>query len=99
QEIMALPIANSGNSAVNETPDLFEALSPRPVARLPLRLSPLIKAASWEELATLRRESRTRNVEGIMLKRLTSAYGVGRQRGDWWKWKIEPFVMDAVLIN
>ena len=34
-----------------------------------------------------------------MLKRLNSPYGVGRQRGDWWKWKIDPLVMDAVLIN
>ena len=33
-----------------------------------------------------------------MLKRLTSAYGVGRKRGDWWKWKIDPFTIDAVLI-
>jgi DNA ligase-1 len=33
-----------------------------------------------------------------MLKRLTSEYGVGRRRGDWWKWKVAPFAMDAVLI-
>jgi DNA ligase-1 len=36
--------------------------------------------------------------EGLMLKRLTSAYGVGRRRGDWWKWKVDPFSVDAVLI-
>ena len=63
-----------------------------------LRPSPLVPAASWAELATLRSESRARGVEGLMLKRLTSAYGVGRKRGDWWKWKIEPFTIDAVLI-
>ena len=39
-----------------------------------------------------------RGVEGLMLKRLTSAYGVGRKRGDWWKWKIDPHTIDAVLI-
>src|SRR4029077_8289812 len=45
-----------------------------------------------------RRQSRARGVEGFMLKRLGSAYRVGRRRGDWWKWKIEPYSVDAVLI-
>ena len=49
-------------------------------------------------LAAVRAASRERGVEGLMLKRRTSAYGVGRKRGDWWKWKIEPFTIDAVLI-
>ena len=47
---------------------------------------------------TARAEPRARDVEGLMLKRLDSPYGVGRQRGDWWKWKIEPYTVDAVLI-
>ncbi len=64
-----------------------------------LRLSPVVQVASWEELATLRAESRQRQVEGFMLKRVNSPYRVGRQRGDWWKWKIEPYTVDAVLIN
>jgi DNA ligase-1 len=63
-----------------------------------LRASPLVHATSWTELAALRAESRARGVEGFMLKRTTSAYGVGRKRGDWWKWKIDPFTIDAVLI-
>jgi DNA ligase-1 len=63
-----------------------------------LRASPTIAAASWAELAELRAESRGRGVEGLMLKRRSSTYGVGRKRGDWWKWKIEPFTIDAVLI-
>jgi len=63
-----------------------------------LRLSPLVTPASWSELATLRADSRARGVEGFMLKRLTSTYGVGRKRGDWWKWKIDPYTIDAVLI-
>jgi DNA ligase-1 len=48
-------------------------------------------------LRALRRESRDRRVEGFMLKRLGSPYRVGRKRGDWWKWKIEPYSVDAVL--
>ena len=63
-----------------------------------LRASPAITAASWEELAVLRAESRERGVEGFMLKRLSSPYGVGRKKGDWWKWKIDPYTVDAVLI-
>ncbi len=61
-------------------------------------LSPLVRADSWEELKQLRQESRRRRVEGFMLKRLASPYRVGRRRGDWWKWKIEPYSVDAVLI-
>jgi DNA ligase-1 len=60
--------------------------------------SPVIAAGSWTELARLREESRGRNVEGMMLKRKASPYRVGRQRGDWWKWKVNPFTVDAVLI-
>lgn len=63
-----------------------------------LRLSEQVSAESWEGLAELRRGSRSRGVEGLMLKRWTSAYRPGRKRGDWWKWKIEPFTMDAVLV-
>jgi DNA ligase-1 len=63
-----------------------------------IRPSISIAASGWDELAALRQESRSRNVEGLMLKRLDSPYGVGRKRGDWWKWKIEPHTMDAVLI-
>ena len=63
-----------------------------------LRPSPAVVGSSWEELAEVRSESRARGVEGLMLKRAASAYGVGRKRGDWWKWKIDPHTMDAVLI-
>jgi DNA ligase-1 len=63
-----------------------------------LLLSPVLEG-TWEELARLREESRARAVEGFMLKRKTSAYGSGRKRGDWWKWKIDPYTIDAVLIH
>ncbi|WNG14780.1 ATP-dependent DNA ligase [Cystobacter fuscus] len=61
-------------------------------------ISPRIPADTWEELAQARRESRERNVEGFMIKRLESPYQHGRKRGDWWKWKIDPFTVDAVLL-
>jgi DNA ligase-1 len=63
-----------------------------------LRVSPTVSAASWKDLAKLREDSRARGVEGMMIKRLDSQYGVGRKRADWWKWKIDPFSVDAVLI-
>lgn len=63
-----------------------------------LRLSPRLASTSWADLAARRAESRDRGVEGLMLKRLESTYGVGRKRGDWWKWKVAPYTVDAVLI-
>jgi DNA ligase-1 len=63
-----------------------------------LRVSPLVTANSWQELAALRADSRARGVEGLMIKRRASPYGVGRKRGDWWKWKIDPYTIDAVLV-
>ncbi|MEO6033777.1 MAG: ATP-dependent DNA ligase, partial [Verrucomicrobiota bacterium] len=68
------------------------------VNQSPLRLSSIVHAHSWTELGELQASARQRGVEGLMLKRRLSGYGVGRQRGDWWKWKIDPFVIDAVLI-
>ena len=61
-------------------------------------LSPAVGAATWAEVASARSESRSKHAEGVMLKRLGSAYGVGRRRGDWWKWKVNPLTVDAVLI-
>lgn len=61
-------------------------------------VSPSVDAPSWEALAKVRHESRARNVEGFMLKRLDSVYQHGRKRGDWWKWKIDPFTVDAILL-
>ncbi|MBX5461336.1 MAG: ATP-dependent DNA ligase [Steroidobacteraceae bacterium] len=63
-----------------------------------LAVSPLVTAACWDELAKLREESRARSVEGLMLKQKASPYGTGRQRGAWWKWKIDPYSFDAVML-
>jgi DNA ligase-1 len=63
-----------------------------------LQLSPLVEAASWQALEKQRQSCRDRYGEGLMLKRLDSPYRVGRQQGDWWKWKVAPFTVDGVLI-
>jgi len=63
-----------------------------------LVLSEEVAGESWEALAALRSEARRRGVEGLMLKRRDSPYRSGRPRGDWWKWKIDPYSIDAVLV-
>jgi DNA ligase-1 len=64
----------------------------------PCALSPAIEAPDWAGLAAIRQQSREQAAEGLMLKRLAAPYLVGRKRGDWWKWKIDPYSVDAVLI-
>jgi len=63
-----------------------------------LKLSPVIAHSNWDHLAQLREGSREMASEGIMLKRKSSVYQVGRKVGDWWKWKIDPLTIDAVMI-
>ncbi|MBW4790893.1 ATP-dependent DNA ligase [Pseudomonas tolaasii] len=62
--------------------------------------SPLLTATTWAELAEQREDSRRLGVEGMMLKARDGLYGVGRTKdmGVWWKWKVDPFSVDAVLI-
>jgi DNA ligase-1 len=73
----------------------LEAIAPPGSA---LVLSPIVTEPTWEALTQVRLESRDRKVEGFMLKRLGSPYRVGRRRGDWWKWKVDPYSVDCVLI-
>ena len=66
-----------------------------------LRLSPVLQG-NWSQLAAQRNRARELGVEGLMLKRADAPYGIGRTkldaRGQWWKWKIDPYTIDAVLI-
>ena len=70
-----------------------------------IAISPLIPFASWDELIAARADPATAGagsnadaVEGVMIKRRDSAYLPGRPKGFWWKWKREPFIVDAVLM-
>ena len=65
-----------------------------------LRLSPLLHGADWADLARQREAARSLGTEGFMLKHRDARYGVGRTKdvGVWWKWKIDPISVDAVLI-
>jgi DNA ligase-1 len=67
-------------------------------AEAPVRASPPIAFARWDELAQIRATARAARAEGLMLKRLNSPYLSGRKKGDWWKWKLDPLTVDAVMI-
>jgi len=78
-----------------ELAQLIEQVRPTSVC---IVLSELIAFNHWEELKVIRQDARAVQSEGLMLKRKDSTYQVGRKRGDWWKWKLDPFTIDAVLI-
>ncbi|WP_452221986.1 ATP-dependent DNA ligase [Lacinutrix salivirga] len=63
-----------------------------------LKLSKIIQFNNWNELDVLRNSARRFNSEGLMLKQKASPYHVGRKKGDWWKWKVDPLTIDAVMI-
>ena len=63
-----------------------------------LTLSEVINFKNWDELDALRNAARQFNSEGLMLKKKSSSYHVGRKKGDWWKWKVDPLTIDAVMI-
>lgn len=89
-DIRALPFA--------ERRARLETLVADVPSQAPLRLSPRLKFTTWEDLADERARSREIFAEGLMLKRLDSPYRDGRRKGDWWKWKVDPLVIDAVMI-
>jgi DNA ligase-1 len=74
----------------------FIAVEAPPPQRL--QLSTVLTVSNWDELAVLQQQARRLGVEGLMIKQRSSDYRVGRQRGSWWKWKVMPYVCDAVLI-
>lgn len=77
---------------------LLEHLSQNLPSTGPLFLSQSISFKDWNELTEIRTRSRDHHAEGLMLKRKNASYQVGRKVGDWWKWKIDPLTIDAVMI-
>ena len=78
------------------------ALAETIVSQLPggasMGLSPVLNVTTWDDARAAREQSRGMSAEGLMLKRRASPYGVGRKVGDWWKWKVNPLTVDAVLV-
>lgn len=63
-----------------------------------LQRPPSVNVKTWADAAKARENSKHQRAEGLMLKRATSTYQMGRPVGDWWKWKVDPYTIDAVLI-
>lgn len=64
-----------------------------------IRLSPIFDASKgWEAMTEVRSYSREKGIEGLMIKESKAIYGVGRKKGLWWKWKIDPYTVDAVMV-
>ena len=61
-------------------------------------ISDKIKVNTWSHLVGLHKQSRQYKAEGFMIKSIESTYREGRKRGDWWKWKVNPMTVDAVLL-
>lgn len=76
----------------------LDALLAELPAEAAVRPSPLIGFKDWSGLARARASARAERAEGVMLKRADSPYRGGRKKGDWWKWKLDPLTIDAVMI-
>lgn len=63
-----------------------------------INIPQIVETENWEDLIEIRKNSRENNSEGLMLKNKNSTYHSGRKKGDWWKWKVDPLTIDAVLI-
>ncbi len=86
-----------GQQKSNATEQSRNKVTERSRSGLPLQLSETMDFTSWKEVALEREQSREKHSEGLMLKRKDSPYLVGRKKGDWWKWKVDPLTIDAVL--
>lgn len=58
----------------------------------------LLRSGAWSDLRETRHKARDVRAEGLMLKHKNSRYETGRVTGSWWKWKLDPFSVDAVLV-
>ena len=82
----------------NERRRMLESLCANQSKALPLRLSERLSFDTWAVLGDLRDVARSHHAEGLMIKNKQSTYGVGRKKGSWWKWKLDPLTIDAVMI-
>ncbi|WP_099826566.1 ATP-dependent DNA ligase [Oceaniglobus indicus] len=101
--LRAYDLIEHGGEDIRQTPFIerrqrLETLVGSVPSDAPLRLSERIPFTDWSHLASLRQTSRDRHAEGLMLKRNDSPYRDGRKKGDWWKWKVDPLTIDAVMI-
>ncbi|MEQ8902630.1 MAG: ATP-dependent DNA ligase [Roseovarius sp.] len=101
--LMAYDLLEQGGRDLRDTPfaerrDRLDQLIADLPDTAPLRPSPAIPFTTWDDLETTRTTARTHRAEGLMLKRRSGPYHAGRKKGDWWKWKLDPLTLDAVMI-
>lgn len=101
--LMAYDLLEHGGTDIRATPfqsrrHVLERLCNTLPATAPLRLSPEVTGPTWDALHIERSKSRALHAEGLMLKHRASPYLAGRKKGSWWKWKIDPLTVDAVMI-
>ncbi|MDQ2668122.1 MAG: ATP-dependent DNA ligase [Gemmatimonadota bacterium] len=98
RDIRGLPLAERRRELACVVGPDRERESVHSLVASPLHLSPTIPLGSWDDARAAHGRSRDHRAEGLMLKRLDSEYGVGRRKGSWWKWKVQPFSIDAVMV-
>lgn len=76
--------------------DLFDGYASR--IRVPLLVSPLLEVGDWQDVRKEVDRAREMRVEGVMLKHREASYGTGREKGRWWKWKMDPLTLDVVMV-
>lgn len=103
--IMAYDLLEIGSKDCRQTPlterrsRLFEMIGALDEdGRKRIRFSPDIEFTSWKNISEIRDLARSRKAEGLMIKSKTGIYRAGRRKGDWWKWKLDPYTIDAVMI-
>ena len=101
--ILAYDLLESGGEDLREQPlsvrrERLAALVESSNAESRILLSPVVGASSWDDIRAAKNRARALGSEGLMLKKLDAPYGVGRRKGGWWKWKLEPYTVDAVMI-
>jgi DNA ligase-1 len=97
-DILELENVDLRKNSQEERRKILEGVLAKCAITKTILLSPLILFKNWEDLRQLHHSSRENSAEGFMIKRKSAPYKVGRKKGDWWKWKVDPLSVDAVMI-
>ena len=97
-DLLEWEVVDIRSEPLKERRNLLQKLKNSLPTELPFKLSETLATPDIATLAQLREEAREKGAEGLMLKRWDSPYLSGRKKGDWWKWKVDPLVIDAVMI-
>jgi DNA ligase 1 len=97
-DLLELDGADMRASALRERRAMLKGLLQTHALNDTIAFSDALEFNDYESLCSIREQARSAGVEGLMLKRKSSSYQSGRRRGDWWKWKLDPLCIDAVMI-